>query len=353
MRRAPFDRLAAAALAVAWLLSSCATALPSAPIGATVDRHELMRAYVDLVTMRDTKPTSRALLSAALDGVNAMVRDRGGVPSTIAFAPFTNLPDVVDEDFDRFYEILAGIAAHNPTLTSDEIVDAAIDAMTNVDSDCHTWYSTQPNVYLMPEAKGDVAVERRLLPDQIGYVAWDVWLEQAPGRVSAALDHLLQSGAKAWILDLRGNPGGLEGVEEQITGWFVAGEVYKLVGRNGVRTVRTDGRDLLPSKYQLPIAIIVDEHSYSASEFFAIALRSHYRAVVVGDHTRGCVGAGRVFQSRGTLSVTTDAGTGLRGEPYNNVGIAPDIPAGLDAIDVAADHLRDVILRRKPLIPTR
>jgi carboxyl-terminal processing protease len=127
-----------------------------------------------------------------------------------------------------------------------------------------------------------------MLDGNIGYVPLRMVSEASPEEVREAIDDLLSSGAESLILDLRGNPGGL--LDKGI-------EVADLFLDPGLTVVETRGRatdqnQILRSRSEsaypeLPLVVLVDERSASASEIIAGALQDHDRALVVGTITFG------------------------------------------------------------------
>ena len=146
-----------------------------------------------------------------------------------------------------------------------------------------------------------------LLPDRIGYVGFTVVGTDAARELSRAVDSLRSAGARALVLDLRGDLGGLldQGVE-----------VADLFLNPGQRIISTRGRsaeesqtysDSEPQKYSgMPLVVLTDSGTASASEIVAGALQDHDRALVVGTTTDGRGSAQRVFPlDEGALELTT------------------------------------------------
>ena len=126
--------------------------------------------------------------------------------------------------------------------------------------------------------------------DSVVYIKLTDFAPGATDEVEAALDSLLgdQQAVRGIILDLRGNPGGLF-VEAQATA--------SLFLHDGLFLVGTDGRSRWNDEQftasggdranGLPLAVLVDRSSASASEIVAGALRQNNRAILVGDTTFG------------------------------------------------------------------
>ena len=123
----------------------------------------------------------------------------------------------------------------------------------------------------------------------VGYVRLGRFLGNAAEQVTDAVAALRAEGdLRALVLDLRGNPGGLLDQAVDLSGAFLpeGAVVTATAGRSrGTdRTYRTGAAPLLPD---LPVAVLVDGQSASASEIVAGALQDHDRGVVVGETTYG------------------------------------------------------------------
>lgn len=146
-----------------------------------------------------------------------------------------------------------------------------------------------------------------LLPEGVGYVDLAVFSSDAAQHVTRAIDSLRKAGARALVLDLRGDPGGLldQGVD-----------VADIFLETGQRIVSTRGRsaeeshayaDRNPQKFaDMPLVVLTDGGTASASEIVAGALQDHDRALLVGTTTYGKGSAQRVFPlAEGALKLTT------------------------------------------------
>jgi carboxyl-terminal processing protease len=128
----------------------------------------------------------------------------------------------------------------------------------------------------------------KLLEDNIGYIVLSKFTEKASSETKAALLDLKKQGATKIILDLRGNPGGLLGEAVNICNLFVplnetiVTTKSKVQKHNNTYKTRNEPVDL-----EIPLAIIVNGRSASASEIVAGALQDLDRAVVVGNRSFG------------------------------------------------------------------
>ena len=146
-----------------------------------------------------------------------------------------------------------------------------------------------------------------LLPDGVGYVSLAVFSSDAARDLTNAIDSLRSAGAHSLILDLRGDPGGL--LDQGIG-------VADLFLDAGKRIVSTRGRspeenqtytDQAPQRYaNVPLVVLTDSGTASASEIVAGALQDHDRALLVGTTTYGKGSAQRVFHlDAGAVKLTT------------------------------------------------
>jgi carboxyl-terminal processing protease len=128
----------------------------------------------------------------------------------------------------------------------------------------------------------------KLLEDNIGYIVLSKFTEKASSETKAALLDLKKQGATKIILDLRGNPGGLLGEAVNICNLFVPKNETivttksKVEKHNSTYKTRNEPVDL-----EIPLAIIVNGKSASASEIVSGALQDLDRAVVVGNRSFG------------------------------------------------------------------
>ena len=105
----------------------------------------------------------------------------------------------------------------------------------------------------------------------------DVSFEDAVGK-------LTEAGVEGLIFDVRGNPGGLKNAMVTMLDLLCPeGVLFTMRDKNGNVTVDYSA----PGEIPLPMAVIVDENSYSAAEFFAAALQEYGKAEIVGTGTFG------------------------------------------------------------------
>ncbi|MBR6857118.1 MAG: S41 family peptidase [Bacteroidaceae bacterium] len=141
-----------------------------------------------------------------------------------------------------------------------------------------------------------------------GYILLEQFTENCSKNVMKALVELKEQGAKGIILDLRGNGGGLLNEAVEIVGLFVP-KGTKLVETRGKvpQVASTYVTQRNPIDENIPLVVLTDEQSASASEIVAGSLQDLDRAVIVGVRTfgKGLVQTTRMLPFNGTLKVTT------------------------------------------------
>jgi carboxyl-terminal processing protease len=146
-----------------------------------------------------------------------------------------------------------------------------------------------------------------MVRERIGYVDLTVFSTSAAADLAKAIDSLRSAGARSLVLDLRGDPGGLL---DQGVG------VADLFLDPGQKIVSTRGRtpdetrtfsDGAPQRFgDMPLVVLTDSGTASASEIVAGALQDHDRALVVGTASYGKGSAQRVFRVQdGAVKLTT------------------------------------------------
>lgn len=170
--------------------------------------------------------------------------------------------------------------------------------------------------------------DAELLPGGIGYLRVTVFAEKTGDEFKAALKKLREQGAKALIIDLRNNPGGLlTAAAEVVEPFFPRGEliVYTEGRQKDDRTeLRSDGAT---EPLRMPLVALVNGGSASAAEIVAGALKDTKRAVLVGEKTFGKGSVQTIFPLKGdaALRLTTARYFTPSGATIHEKGIRPDI----------------------------
>ncbi|WP_372754874.1 S41 family peptidase [Labilibaculum sp.] len=147
-----------------------------------------------------------------------------------------------------------------------------------------------------------------MVSDSVGYIILNQFTDKAAGEIKDALKDLKTQNAKSIVLDLRGNPGGL--LDQAI-------EIVNLFVNKGEEIVSTKGKvsqwdksylaSNTPFDTEIPIAVLVNRGSASASEIVSGALQDLDRGVVIGHRTfgKGLVQTTRNLTYNAKLKVTT------------------------------------------------
>ncbi|PAP75551.1 S41 family peptidase [Rubrivirga marina] len=125
--------------------------------------------------------------------------------------------------------------------------------------------------------------------DGVGYVRLGRFMQDAAGQVARAVEALKAEGElRALLLDLRGNPGGLLDQAVALSGQFLPqGSLVTETRGRAAGTDQSYRTQEAPTLPDLPVAVLVDGTSASASEIVSGALQDHDRGVVVGETTYG------------------------------------------------------------------
>jgi len=186
-------------------------------------------------------------------------------------------------------------------------------------------------------------VESRLLDDDIGYVRLQQFTQESATRVRGVVEDLEAQGADAYVLDLRGNPGGLLDAAVEVAAVFVEeGEEVVSVGTStddavARRTTEAPATDA-------PLVVLVDAGSASASEIVAAAVQDLERGDVVGTTSfgKGTVQTIGPLGEGGGLKFTIARYYTPSGESIEGIGVVPDVAveAAEDGPDVQLDAAR-------------
>jgi carboxyl-terminal processing protease len=174
------------------------------------------------------------------------------------------------------------------------------------------------------------SVEDVHLVDQssgIGYIKLTTFQKNTVRDFDTALWQLQQQGMRALIVDVRGNPGGLLNAAVGISDRFLNdGVIVSTRGRNPledyVHRAKPEGT------WTVPLIVLVDENSASASEIFAAAMGDHHRGVIVGHQSYGKGSVQGIFPLNvggGGVRLTTAKFYSPNGTTIAQRGVSPDI----------------------------
>ncbi len=188
--------------------------------------------------------------------------------------------------------------------------------------------------------RADISVasvkDARMLEDGIGYLRVTQFNEPTADALQEKLDELSGQGMRALVLDLRNNPGGLLRSAIEVSQKFLPSRKVIVTTRGRTfgddQVYRAGGRDRL---VDLPMVVLVNGGSASASEIVAGALQDHRRAVLVGEQTfgKGSVQSVMQLEDDSALRLTTARYFTPADRMIHEQGIEPDILAPMSPED--------------------
>ncbi|MBW3597411.1 MAG: S41 family peptidase [Planctomycetes bacterium] len=171
----------------------------------------------------------------------------------------------------------------------------------------------------------------------VAYLRLPAFQKTTSRDLNEALWKLYREGMKSLIIDVRGNPGGLLDSSVEVADKFITeGKIVSTRGRNS----REDS-DRFANRYntwRVPLVVLIDQDSASASEIFAGAIRDSRRGVVVGERSYGKGSVQGIFPlntSKAGLRLTTAKFYSPSGQAIANAGVAPDVTVQITAKPVA------------------
>ena len=168
----------------------------------------------------------------------------------------------------------------------------------------------------------------QMLDGNVGYIRIENFHVGAAEQFNQTLDGLIADGAQSLVIDVRHNGGGrVKEMSEALDPLLPEGTIMTLRTKDGHETVYSSDAEQL----ELPIAVLIDDQSISAAEFFAAALQEYDCATLVGTHTTGKGRAQQTFElSDGSaVNLSVEEYFTPNGNSLADVGIAPDIEVTL------------------------
>ena len=183
------------------------------------------------------------------------------------------------------------------------------------------------------------SVESRMLEEGIAYVRLYTFGEDTRENLRQALDSLLEEDPAGLILDLRGNGGGYLQTSVDVASEFIdeGTIVIERFGDGREQTYRTEGRG---GATEIPLVVLVDGGSASASEIVAGAIQDYGRGMLVGETT---FGKGSVQNwvplddNQGAVRVTVAYWYTPNGRLIHETGLTPDVEVPVEDTDTEAD----------------
>lgn len=161
----------------------------------------------------------------------------------------------------------------------------------------------------------------------VGYIRLDKFAEKSSAEMDTALWSLHNQGMKSLVFDLRGNPGGLLTTAIELSDKFLAQGV--IVSTRGRLAQDNSSESAKRSQtWKVPLVVLVDKNSASASEIFAAAIQENGRGVIVGrkSYGKGTVQTHFPLSSvQGALRLTTAKFYSPNDREMAGAGVTPDV----------------------------
>ena len=168
-----------------------------------------------------------------------------------------------------------------------------------------------------------------LLDDHVGYIKINYFDTHSSRDSIAAIEDLISQGADSLIFDLRFNPGGMKHELVALLDYLLPeGALFRSVDYKGEEDVDYSDENFL----DLPMAVLVNDDSYSAAEFFAAAIQEYEAGVIVGTKTCGKANYQQTFRlSDGSaIAISTGHYQTPNGVTLADVGVTPDVIVEVD-----------------------
>lgn len=160
----------------------------------------------------------------------------------------------------------------------------------------------------------------------IAYIQMTGFQQSTVAEMDEALNSLHQQGMRSLIWDLRENPGGLLTAAIEVLDRFLEeGVIVSTRGRASDQNMTYSAHR--PGTWTVPLVLLIDENSASASEIVAGAIRDHQRGTIVGRTSFGKWSVQSIFDSRYSTAIrlTTAKFYSPRGNTWGKIGLQPDV----------------------------
>lgn len=186
--------------------------------------------------------------------------------------------------------------------------------------------------YTITRAKIDYPNLKSEMIGQVGYMRLGQFNANAESDIRKAIGDLTSKGAKSLVLDLRSNPGGLLDEAVDVSSLFIKdGTIVRVDKRNAPEEVLTaTGRKVT----DLPLVVLIDGDSASASEITGGALQDHKRAILVGEKSygKGSVQTVSDLSWGGAVKFTIAHYLTPLKRVINGKGLTPDVVVKMDRL---------------------
>ncbi|MEJ2583598.1 MAG: S41 family peptidase [Robiginitalea sp.] len=205
---------------------------------------------------------------------------------------------VVVEPYKGYPADQAGLKAGDEIIRIGDIAvsdfkDDATELLKGADrSTVEVTYKRQGNLATTTVARGAIEIDAvpfyRMADDKTGYIVLSRFNAKASEQTESAIQELRDQGAERLILDLRGNPGGLLSEAINVTNLFVPKGELIVTTKSKVKKFNQEYKTRKnPLDTEIPLVVLIDGHSASASEIVSGGLQDLDRAVIMGARSFG------------------------------------------------------------------
>lgn len=183
------------------------------------------------------------------------------------------------------------------------------------------------------------------IKEKIGILHIKNFNNDTVGLVNKALADFEKAKVKGIVLDMRNNPGGLLDASIKVASQFVNGEVViEKSGGKIIKKHKSTGIGKFTDK-KVPIAVLVNKGTASASEIVAGAIQDHKRGILFGENTfgKGSVQEVKYYFDKSSLRVTMAHWFTPKGNNINDEGLKPDKEIKVDSSKL---HKEDEVLKK-------
>jgi carboxyl-terminal processing protease len=196
-----------------------------------------------------------------------------------------------------------------------------------------------------------ISVRSKLLDGGIGYIQLTEFKETTASELDRALNELLAEQPRGIILDVRNNPGGYLSTAQEVLGRFLPDGValQEKFGDGSTKILNVSRSGDAASAFDVPLVVLTNNGSASASEIVAGALRDRDRATLLGEKTfgKGSVQTIRGLSDGSSARITIAQWVTPNGTVIHRQGIEPDVYVPL----VQEEQYRVELPQRRPTDP--
>lgn len=175
--------------------------------------------------------------------------------------------------------------------------------------------------------------DARIIDSELGvaYFKLNSFQKTTSRDVDAALWALHRQGMRSLVIDLRGNPGGLLNAAVEVADKFLpAGTIVSTRGRSTREDFDYQAQEV--GTWQVPLVVLIDGDSASASEILAGAIHDHHRGTIVGQRSYGKGSVQGIFplsRYKAGIRLTTSKFYSPSGQAISDHGVTPDVAVSL------------------------